>query len=409
MDISSSNTRPVSTPAGWLDRFVASRLRATLDTAKGLAISIRLPSGYRFRVGDPGADALDWRINRWNTLFRVLNSGALGFAEGYIQQEWDSAALPALLSGLANHLDGIETAQARRSPSRFLARLRHWRNDNTKSGSRRNIAFHYDLGNAFYARWLDPSMTYSSAIFEHLDEDLEAAQTRKYRRICERLELKPGQHVLEIGCGWGGFAEIAARDFGCRVTGVTLSREQLAFAEARMDAAGLSDQVELRLQDYRDIEGEFDAIASIEMFEAVGEAHWDTFFARALERLRPGGKASMQVITIREQDFDGYRKAVDFIQKYVFPGGMLPPVSRLEALAGEAGFETVDRHMFGPSYAETLRRWHQAYVTAWPELQHQGFDDRFDRIWRFYLAYCEAGFDAGRIDVGQFTFRKPEA
>lgn len=410
MDISSSNTRPQRPSGGgsWIDRFVARRMQHALRNATNIALRVRLPSGFSFRCGSPAAtEELDWHMQSWNAVWRSFSSGALGFAEGYINHEWDSENLQALMSRLAVELDGINAAQAKTGPSRLIGRWRHKRNANSKSGSKRNIAFHYDLGNEFYRFWLDQSMTYSSAIFEDLSEPLAEAQTRKYRRICDALDLQPGQRVLEIGCGWGGFAEVAARDYGCHVTGLTLSQEQLDFARARMEAAGLSDQTDLRFQDYRDVRGEFDAIASIEMFEAVGEEHWDTYFKQVDALLKPGAKAALQIITIRDADFESYRNSVDFIQKYVFPGGMLPTNDRVDQLASEAGLEPVDRALFGRSYAETLRRWHVDFLKHWDDIRPLGFDDRFYRIWRYYLAYCEAGFDAGRIDVGQFTYRKP--
>ena len=319
----------------------------------------------------------------------------------------DTPDLQALLTTLSAELDKIQTAQRRGGPSRLLARLKHLRNANTRKGSRRNISFHYDLGNTFYGHWLDETMTYSSAVFDQLDEPLADAQRRKYRRICDQLELREGQSVLEIGCGWGGFAEVAAGEYGARVTGVTLSKEQLDFAQQRMLRLGLADKVDLRLQDYRDIPETFDAVASIEMFEAVGEEHWPIYFKKLHACLKPGGKAALQIITIREQDFEGYRNAVDFIQKYIFPGGMLPPPVKLDQLASEAGLKSDDVHMFASSYAETLRRWHEDFDADWDRIAPLGFDQRFRRIWKYYLAYCEAGFDTGRIDVGQFVYRRP--
>jgi cyclopropane-fatty-acyl-phospholipid synthase len=236
---------------------------------------------------------------------------------------------------------------------------------------------------------------------------LASAQARKYRRLCQQLQLKPGDRVLEIGCGWGGFAEIAASEFGCHVTGLTLSKEQHDYAVDRLSRAGLSSQTDIRLQDYRDVSERFDAIASIEMFEAVGEAHWPVYFDQVQACLKPGGRAALQIITIRDDLFDSYRGSVDFIQKYVFPGGMLPTVERLEEEAGRAGLIPAGKHMFGGDYARTLAAWHQSYMAAWPRIEPLGFDRRFDRIWRYYLAYCEAGFVSGRIDVGQFEYRRP--
>lgn len=395
-------------PASALDRFVAKRLRHALSGLDEAHLIVQLPSGYRVACGDPAAGVFaEWRLNRWNALLRLGGSGALGFAEGYVNKEWETPDLRALLDVLARAFDQIGVAQARGGPSRVIGQVQHWLNANTRSGSKRNIAFHYDLGNAFYALWLDKSMTYSAACFSAPDQNLDAAQAEKYRRMCVAAQLKPGDHVLEIGCGWGGFAEVAARDFGCRVTGVTLSTEQLAYARDRIAKAGLSDQVELQIRDYRDIDQQFDAIVSIEMFEAVGEAHWPVYFDQLAHCLKPGGHAALQVITLREADFDDYRDTVDFIQKYVFPGGMLPPPSALAREARRAGLEDIGANMFGEDYASTLQRWHTDFNAAWPEIRELGFDERFARIWRYYLAYCEAGFRSGRCDVGQFVYRKP--
>lgn len=395
-------------PGSALDRFVARRLRQALSGLDEAHLVIELPSGYRVSCGDPASSVFaEWRLKRWNALLRLGGSGALGFAEGYVNDEWETPDLRALLDILARAFDRIGVAQARGGPSRLIGQFQHWLNANSRRGSRRNIAFHYDLGNAFYGLWLDESMTYSSACFAAPDQSLAAAQAEKYRRICVAAQLKPGDHVLEIGCGWGGFAEVAARDFGCRVTGVTLSSEQLASARERIATAGLSDQVELQLRDYRDVDEQFDAIVSIEMFEAVGEAHWPVYFDQLAHCLKPGGHAALQIITLRETDFEGYRSTVDFIQKYVFPGGMLPPPSALAREAGRAGLDDLGARMFGEDYAETLHRWHKAFNAAWPQICDLDFDDRFARIWRFYLAYCEAGFRSGRCDVGQFVYRKP--
>lgn len=407
MDLSAS---PASASAGrrpgWLDRRIAGFVQDQLAGIRDARLTVELPSGYRFVCGqgETGEHA-EWIIHSWNCVWRVAQSGALGFGEAYLAREWSTPDLTGLLNLLAQHLDGASSAHNRGGLSRLIGRLRHALNANTLSGSRRNIAFHYDLGNEFYARWLDPSMTYSAGLMDSEDADLEAAQIAKYRRICDSLDLKPGDHVLEIGCGWGGFAEIAAGEYGLRVTGLTLSQEQLAFARARMERAGLADQVELRLQDYRDVEGQFDGIASIEMFEAVGEENWPVYFDTVRSRLKPGARAALQVITIREADFDAYRRTVDYIQKYIFPGGMLPTERGLIEQGESAGLEPCGHHMFGLGYARTLARWHEAFKRAWPQIASEDFDDRFDRMWRFYLAYCEAGFRAGRIDVGQFVFR----
>ena len=412
MDIYSDHVGQTGKPqqASALDRFVANRLRRTLRDLDAAHLIVQLPSGYRVSCGDPAAGVFaEWRLHRWNALLRLGASGALGFAEGYVNDEWDTPDLRALLDVLAHAFDTISVADTRSGPSRVVGQVQHWLNENSRKGSRRNIEFHYDLGNAFYALWLDPGMTYSAALFSAPDQGLKAAQAEKYRRICRAAQLKPGDHVLEIGCGWGGFAEVAAQEFGCQVTGVTLSSEQLAYARDRIARAGLTDRVSLQLRDYRDIDEQFDAIVSIEMFEAVGQAHWPVYFDQLRHCLKPGGHAALQVITLREADFDDYRGTVDFIQKYVFPGGMLPPPSALAREAERAGLEGIGVRMFGDDYAETLQRWHLAFNAAWPQIRELGFDERFARIWRYYLAYCEAGFRSGRCDVGQFVYRKPVA
>ncbi len=397
---SSANRRP-----GWLDRRVAGFIQSQLTGINDGRVVVELPSGYRFVCGQGEAGShAEWVIHSWNCLWRVAQSGALGFGEAYLNREWSTPDLQALLNLLARHLDGAKSAQNHGGLSRLVGRVKHLLNANTRTGSRKNISFHYDLGNDFYARWLDQSMTYSAGLLDREDGDLHAAQLAKYRRICESLQLAPGSRVLEIGCGWGGFAEVAAREYGLHVTGLTLSREQLAFAQGRMKRAGLTDLVDLRLQDYRDVEGEFDGIASIEMFEAVGEENWPVYFDTVKARLKPGGRAALQVITIRDADFASYRKTVDYIQKYIFPGGMLPTVPGHIEAGRMAGLEPDGQHMFGLGYARTLARWHTDFKLAWPQLKGGQFDDRFDRMWRFYLAYCEAGFRAGRIDVGQFVY-----
>ncbi|WP_291844258.1 cyclopropane-fatty-acyl-phospholipid synthase family protein [Maricaulis sp.] len=408
MDAYSNNSGADSARPSRLQAFAARRITQALDGLTSCRLRVELPGGYHFSVGPEQAElSADWTIHKWNALLRIAASGALGFSEGFVHGEWDTSNLPALLTALARELDKVSAAQGRGGPSRLLARIQHWMNANTRQGSRRNIAFHYDLGNDFYRQWLDESMTYSSAIFASDDESLADAQARKYRRICDSLNLKPGDRVLEVGCGWGGFAEVAIREYGCHVTGLTLSREQLDFANARLEKAGLSDKADLRLQDYRDVSERFDAIASIEMFEAVGEAHWPIYFQQLHHCLKPGGRAALQIITIRESDFANYRVSADFIQKYVFPGGMLPPVPLLAELAQEAGLLPEGEVMFADSYARTLSAWHRAYRASWPDIEPMGFDARFDRIWRYYLAYCEAGFRTGRIDVGQFCYSKP--
>jgi len=286
-----------------------------------------------------------------------------------------------------------------------LARLRHKLRANTRTGSRRNIAAHYDLGNSFYAQWLDPSMTYSAACFETGEEELTTAQTNKFDSLAAILDLQPSDHVLEIGCGWGAFAIHIASRYGCRVTALTVSPSQAEWAREKVAEAGLSDRIEIRLQDYRDVTGQFDKIASIEMFEAVGEEYWPVFFESLSARLRPGGLAGLQVITIEDQRFESYRRNPDFIQMRIFPGGMLPSVGAFTQAASAVGLTLDHARMFGADYAETLKRWRESFEAAWPEIVPLGFDERFRRLWRYYLCYCEAGFRAQTISVGQFRLK----
>jgi cyclopropane-fatty-acyl-phospholipid synthase len=287
-----------------------------------------------------------------------------------------------------------------------LLRLRHRLRPNTRAGARRNIAEHYDLGNEFYARWLDPTMTYSSAIFAEPGMPLEEAQRAKYRRVVETLGIAATDHVLEIGCGWGGFAEFAAKETGCRVTGLTLSRAQAEFAKARMERQGLADRVDIRIEDYRDVEGKFDKIASIEMFEAVGEENWPVYFKAVADKLKPGGAANVQTIVVADERFPTYRRNIDFIRRYIFPGGLLPSTARLKEEIARIGLRLADAHFFGESYVRTLTEWHRAFIARWREIAPLGFDERFKRMWAYYLCGCAASFRAKTTDVGQFLIQK---
>ncbi|TVQ39210.1 MAG: class I SAM-dependent methyltransferase [Geminicoccaceae bacterium] len=370
-------------------------------------LTVRAPDGsQRVFEGAKGAGfQAELHVHQPRLAMRVLRGGALGFAEAYLDGDCDTPDLTALLKLLLANGDDLAYEWQGKPWVRAIKRLYHRLHPNSKRGAKRNIHAHYDLGNAFYGLWLDPSMTYSAALFRQTD-DLEAAQLEKYRQLARLLHLEPGQHVLEVGCGWGGFAEVAAREFGCRVTGVTISEEQFAYARRRMAEAGLAEQVDIRFQDYRDIEGRFDAIASIEMFEAVGEAYWPTYFRCLHERLDRGGRAGLQVITIADRYFEDYRQGIDFIQRYVFPGGMLPSPTRLREEAERCGLALERAVTFGQDYARTLRLWGERFARAWPEIQPLGFDERFRRTWSYYLAYCEAGFSLGSIDVEQVVFRR---
>lgn len=345
----------------------------------------------------------EMHIHQWSALSRALKGGTMGLAEGFMAGEWSSPDLTNLLRVLAANMERLEARLKRATLPKIWARVGHWFNRNNKSGSRRNISYHYDLGNDFYSLWLDPSMTYSAAFFDGERRSLEQAQREKYSALARAVGIKAGDHVLEIGCGWGGFAEFAIRELGCTVTGVTLSKEQLSFAQARLAKQGIADKVDLRLCDYRDLEGQFDHIVSIEMLEAVGEAYWPTYFDKVRDLLKPGGRAGIQVITIEDHRFEKYRQGVDFIQKYIFPGGMLPSDGEMKKLFDNRDFRLHSQLDFGVDYGETLRLWHESYAAHWPTIKHMGYDEKFDRMWRFYLSYCEAGFRQRNIDVSQYV------
>jgi len=368
-------------------------------------LTLTLPNGevHRLEGETPGPSAvmtvLDYRFAA-----RVLANGDIGYAEGYMAGEWDSPHLAVLLETLASNYDHIRRLFDGNVAMLAVNWIGHKLNRNSRRGSRKNITAHYDLGNAFYAAWLDGSMTYSSARFSTPCEPLEVAQNRKYAALARSMDLKPGMSVLEIGCGWGGFAEYAAREIGATVTGVTISQEQHDLARERLFNAGLSEKTKIELMDYRDITGTFDRVASIEMFEAVGKEYWGAYFDKVHTVLKPGGRAGLQIITIQDDLFEEYNARTDFIQKYVFPGGMLPSEARLQPVVEAAGlvWDSVDR--FGIDYADTLQRWDQRFQTAWDDIRKMGgFDERFRRLWRFYLAYCEAGFRSRRTDVIQLA------
>jgi cyclopropane-fatty-acyl-phospholipid synthase len=370
-------------------------------------LELGLPDGTvrAFGAGGPKArlDVADWGV-----FPAVLKRGDIGFAEAFIDGRWTTPDVSQLLTVFTLNRDAIERAVYGGFWGRLLYRVRHVLNTNTRRGSRRNIAAHYDLGNDFYALWLDPTMTYSSALFEgEPARSLEAAQGAKYGRILRRLAPRPGSRILEIGCGWGGFAETAARELGCRVTGLTLSEEQLRYADERMHRAGVAHLVDLAFRDYREERGSYDHVVSIEMYEAVGERYWPGYFATIARSLKPGGRAIVQAITIADELFERYRRSTDFIQQYVFPGGMLAAPSRFRAEARAAGLEVAHEFAFGGDYAETLCRWRRAFRERLPEIRALGYDERFLRTWEFYLAYCEAGFTSRCTDVIQFELVRP--
>jgi cyclopropane-fatty-acyl-phospholipid synthase len=371
------------------------------------SLEVTLPDGRTVRLGDNGpGPAAAMRVYNYGFASRLLRSGDIGIAEAYLRGEWDTPDLTQFLYLFCVNQDWMQTNFIGKPLVRTVQIIRHWFNRNTRRQARRNIYAHYDIGNAFYSAWLDPSMTYSSALFEDHTPDLAAAQNNKYHRLAEAIDLRPDQKLLEIGCGWGGFAEYAAKTFGAKVVGLTISKEQRDFAQARIQTAGLNDQVEIRLQDYRDERDQYDRIASIELIEAVGEQFWPTYFSQVRDRLLPGGLAGIQAITIQDRLFQTYRREVDFIQRYVFPGGMLPSPEILKSLGERFGVPVIRERIFGQDYAKTLAIWRSNFRAAWPNLMPSGFDDRFRRLWEYYLAYCEAGFLSGNIDVRQVVFAK---
>jgi len=375
-------------------------------------LDVQLPDGSSARFGQLGPDAAlrgAIRLRNWKVCAAALKRGDIGFAETYIDGDWTTPDLAELLRLFIANRDEVESIVYGTWWGSLLHRVRHVLNRNSKRGSKKNIHAHYDLGNDFYRLWLDATMSYSSAWFEgDRSRSTEAAQQAKIRRALAEAGVCEGSRLLEIGCGWGGVAEVAARDCGARVTGVTLSGEQLAFARDRVQAAGVAERCDLRFQDYRDIaDGPFDAIVSIEMFEAVGREYWGGFFRSLHGKLKPGARACIQSITIRDDLFERYVRSTDFIQQYIFPGGLLPSVAAFEAEARAAGLEVERRLAFGSDYAETLRRWRTRFLAEESSARKLGFDSRFMRIWEFYLAYCEAAFETGNTDVVQFTLRRP--
>ena len=391
-------------------RGLPARVRMVLSASMGLergSLKVTLPDRRRIlivgKVEGPNAELV---LNNWRLPGRAFTGGTIGVAESYMDGDWES---PDVTSFLELFVVNVEAGERVAGTSSWLMatihRIHHWLNQNTRRGSRRNISAHYDLGNAFYKQWLDPSMTYSSALFSAGAKDLEGAQAAKYRALANDLDIGPKDHVLEIGCGWGGFAELAAREIGCRITGLTISREQYEFATARIEKAGLSDKVEIKLQDYRDETGKYDRIASIEMFEAVGEKYWPVFFGKVKDCLKAGGTAGMQIITINESAYEAYRKRPDFIRRYVFPGGMLPTPAILKSLGADHGLSYLRERAFPQDYARTLAEWRNRFWASWEKIVPLGFDDRFKKLWEFYLHYCEAGFRAEYIDVRQVIYK----
>lgn len=384
----------------------ARRVLTLLRHLRHGSLDIQTPDGEQLHFGQEQQPRAAIRITDWAVCEAALKSGDVGFAESFMAGHWTSPDLSALLELLIRNRTELEALFYGGFWGGLLYRIRHALNRNTRTGSRKNIQAHYDLGNEFYRLWLDPTMNYSSAWFEGAKSgDLVQAQQAKMRRALAEAQVAPGSRVLEIGCGWGAVAEVAARDFSAHLTGVTLSTEQLAWAQDRLATAGL--RADLRLQDYRDIADEpFDAVVSIEMFEAVGREYWDGYFRTVADKLKPGGRACIQSITIRDDLFERYVRSTDFIQQYIFPGGLLPSPSQFRLHAERAGLQVVNELAFGADYAETLRRWRETFLRHDGRVRELGFDTRFMRLWEFYLAYCEAAFAAGNTDVMQFTLVK---
>ena len=373
------------------------------------SLAVQLPDGSMQFFGTHGAQPhAALRLNNWKGCSAALKSGDIGFAESYIAGDWTTPNLTELLRVLVANRKQVEDAVYGSWAGRLLYRIKHLLNRNTKANSQKNIHAHYDLGNAFYELWLDGTMNYSSALFAgDMSQTMQQAQNAKVRRALSMAGVTPGSRVLEIGCGWGALAEMATTEFEASVTGVTLSTEQLAFAQARMVRLGVDSSADLRLQDYRDItDAPFDAICSIEMVEAVGREYWPTYFQALHKLLKPGGRACVQSIVIDDALFDRYLTSTDFIQQYIFPGGCLPCPREFRAQAQAAGFDVVDEFAFGHDYAETLKRWREKFMHEKHQVLVNGFDERFIRIWEFYLAYCEAAFAENNTDVVQYTLQK---
>ncbi len=432
----------------WLTRQLSHVLLSRIHDGR---LTIVTPGGLRLSHGTSDGPEGVIVLHNWRALRRLVTRGDIALAEAFIDGDWDSPDLPALIEVAARNMPTLSKTFDANWLQRLRNRFSHRLNANTKRGSKRNIQHHYDLGNTFYRTWLDTGMSYSSAIYTSAEQTLEDAQVTKQQRAMELMQTRPGQRVLEIGCGWGGLAEHLMGKAGCHVTGVTLSPAQLDYARQRLDTAELcgdktglagpggrpfrsmvgegddaaSDAAtiprrpgaeatiprrpgaDLRLQDYRDVAGRFDRIVSIEMMEAVGEAYWPSYFATLRDRLHAGGLAVIQAITIAEDKFDGYRRCTDFIQHYIFPGGMLPTVAEIRRQTEKSGLQLVSMETFGDSYARTLAEWRTRFHAAWPEIERLGFDTRFRRMWDYYLAYCEGGFRAGTIDVGLYVLAKP--
>lgn len=390
-----------------LPRYFVQVFRITQSLKNG-RLDFVMPDGRRFRAeGKASGPVAEIHVHDEDIFARLIRDGDLGFCEAYMEGGWSTPDLQAFMDLVHADNEGVYDGFPGMGLVRFLEKVRHALRGNTRRQAKKNISYHYDLGNNFYSLWLDDTMTYSSALFQSGQDSLEAAQRAKYASMVDRIGVQPGEHVLEIGCGWGGFAEYAAGERGLKVTGLTISQAQHDYAVARMERAGLSDRVEIKLQDYRDERGTYDGIASIEMFEAVGEKYWPIYFDTVRERLRPGRNATLQIITLQDRRFEMYRRSVDFIQKYIFPGGMLPSPTALREEVKRAGLQLVSTFEFGESYSQTLRRWHDVFNEKWDDVAKLGFDHRFRNMWNLYLTSCAGAFHFGNCDVTQITMQRP--
>ena len=371
-------------------------------------LDIVLPDGRRFSAQGPQAGPVAvLEVHNDDLFARLVREGYVGFSEAYMDGWWSTPDLQSFMDLVNTDNDDLYNSYPGQTLVQLYEKLRFWLQRNHRAQARKNISYHYDLGNDFYGLWLDDTMTYSSAVFQTGQESLEAAQTAKYKLMVDEMGAQPGDHILEIGCGWGGFAEYAARERGLRLTCLTISQEQFNYATDRIEKAGLSDLVEFKLQDYRDETGLYDGIASIEMFEAVGEKYWPVYFDKVRARLKPGKSATLQIITVPDHRWDAYRNDVDFIQKYIFPGGMLPSPTALREQVKRAGLGFEKSVEFGQSYAITLKRWHETFNEKWDQVSALGFDERFRRMWNYYLTSCAAAFSTANCDVTQITVTRP--
>ena len=376
---------------------------------KNGCLDVKLEDGRVFRAeGKSEGPYAEFTVHNDDLFARLVREGDLGFSDAYLDGWWTTPDLQAFMDLMHLDNDDVYSGFPGMGLVRLYERVRFWLQSNSRKQAKKNISYHYDLGNKFYSLWLDKSMTYSSALFKKDSETLEKAQENKYESIIDQLGVKPGDHILEIGCGWGGFCEYAAAKRGIKVTGLTISQEQYDYAIKRIADGGLTDKVEIKLQDYRDETGVYDGIASIEMFEAVGEKYWPIYFSTVRDRLKPGCNATLQIITLADNRWEAYRKGVDFIQKYIFPGGMLPCPSVLKEQVHRAGLQVKGSIEFGQSYSATLRRWHAEFNKQWDNIVGLGFDKRFKNMWDFYLTSCAGTFMQGYCDVTQITINKPK-